>query len=220
MYCGCGEGAKEPVRLQITGCADIWVSRRRDRGIPGTRGWGRTVCLRHTLSCCRPLNFTSVLELGGRQWHIQYGHCHRSRLWWGRGGHAPPPENASPLHSSLPQGLCACLPLPGEGSPRVASCSVFWSQLRCHWGGEACPNPSSAPLCFISLFISIMALSTIHKWQVYLFVYLPFVCLPHWSLGSMRWKHCRSLSAPCAQHLMVHLAYRRSSWTAVCLDGG
>lgn len=54
-----------------------------------------TVCLRHTLSCCRPLNFMSVLELGGSQWHIQCGHCHRGRPWWGRGGHAPPPENAS-----------------------------------------------------------------------------------------------------------------------------
>lgn len=35
--CGWGEGVKEPVRLQITGYADIWVSRQRDIGISRRR---------------------------------------------------------------------------------------------------------------------------------------------------------------------------------------
>lgn len=32
----------EPVRLQITGYADVWVSRQMDTGIPRRRELGRT----------------------------------------------------------------------------------------------------------------------------------------------------------------------------------
>lgn len=42
MYCGWGEGVMEPVRLQITGYADVWVSRQMDTGIPRRRELGRT----------------------------------------------------------------------------------------------------------------------------------------------------------------------------------
>ena len=48
QYCGWGEGVKEPVRLQITGYANVWVSRQRNTGIPRGRGLRRKEELSYT----------------------------------------------------------------------------------------------------------------------------------------------------------------------------
>lgn len=76
--------------------------------------------------------------------------------------------------TSLPGFSQICLML----SPLVATQMSFT--------GRHSPDPSSVPLFLISLFVSIMALITIYKWQVYHFVFLTVVCLLHLTLSSMK----------------------------------
>lgn len=81
------------------------------------------------------------------------------------------------IHSipfAMPQPLLA-FPLPGERSlvfPRAGSSSILWSQLMCHFSGEACPDPSLAPLSSPCLLPSWQSLHSVSGTFIYVLTWL------------------------------------------------
>lgn len=119
-YCGWEEGVKEPARLQITGYTGIWVSRTRNIGI-SRRGWKRTEELTAPTQMVLSPEF-HILCLGFETGSGSYILVTVVEADSNGGGK---PQTTSwecfMPHSSPPQGLCACFPLPGDLAAWVLS---------------------------------------------------------------------------------------------------
>ena len=177
-------GVNEPVRLQITGYADVWVSRQGDRN---SKAKGIQEKERAFLQRTKMASSPKSSQCFGTDGLSRLGHHHPCPQWWRRGRQ----HMASwDIHSNpfpMPQPLLA-FPLPGELSlvfPRAGSSSVLWSQLMCHFSGEACPDPSLAPVSSPCLLPSWQSLHSVSGKFIYV-VDLTVVSLAHLTWSPLR----------------------------------
>lgn len=166
------------MKLQITGYADVWVSRQGDRNskAKGIQEKGRAF-LQPTKMASSPKSHISA--------SVQAG--------------APPPWSPSPMPTVVEEGrsahdllrhslhtlphatAAACLSSAWRTLPGLPqSCRLLRLIITTHvsfqWGGlfSSILGPS-----LISLFASIMTVTAVSKWQVYRRADLTVVSLPH-----------------------------------------
>ena len=175
---GGGWGVKQPVRLQITGYADVWVSRQGDRNskAKGIQEKGRASLQPAKMASSPKPHISASVQAG-----------------------ALPPRSPSPMPAVVGEGrsthdflrhslhtlphatAAACLSsawrtLPGLPQSCLLPRLSITTRGSFQWGGLFSPilGPS-----LISLFASIMTITAVSKWQVYRCADLTLVSLPH-----------------------------------------